>query len=64
MAVSPHLQLTIEELVLDGVNPGDPLVEKSLLHALGPALVAHGLSGDIGQVTASAVAAAFGEEDR
>jgi hypothetical protein len=64
MALSPDLQLTVEELVLDGVDPGEPLVEESLLHALGAALAAHGLAGDIGRVTAAAVAAAIGEEDR
>jgi hypothetical protein len=64
MALSPHLVVTLEELALDGVGPDDPLVAESLERALGPALAAHGPTGDIGQMTAAAVVAALGEEDR
>ena len=51
-----------KRLAAEGFNRV-PLVLETFAD-LGPALAAHGLSGEIGQVTASAVAAAFGEEDR
>ena len=62
--MNPSLRLTVEELTVDGLELDDPLVAESLQRALGPALAAHALTGDIGQVTAAAVVAALGEEDR
>jgi hypothetical protein len=59
--VTPHLELVIDELVLDGVEPGDPVVDASIADALSPALAAHGLAGSLGSVTA-AVATAVGRE--
>jgi hypothetical protein len=57
MALSPDLRLDVDELVLDGVESDDPLVHESLSRALGPALAAHGLEGQLGQVATAASAA-------
>ena len=57
MALSPDIHLSVDELVLDGVEPDDPLVHESLAQALGPALAAQGLEGHAGQVTAATSAA-------
>jgi hypothetical protein len=46
------LELVIDELVLDGVAPGDLLVRESLVQALGPSLAEHGLSPAAGHVVA------------
>jgi hypothetical protein len=59
--VTPDLRLVIDELVLDGVEPGDPVVGTSIGRAIAPALEAHGLTGSVDSVTA-AVAAAVGRE--
>jgi hypothetical protein len=59
--VTPDLGLVIEELVLDGVEPGDPLVDASIARALAPELEARGLAGSVDSVTA-AVSAAVGQE--
>jgi len=59
--VTPDLELVIDELVLDGVEPGDPAVDASIADALSPALAAQGLAGSLGPVTA-AVATAVGRE--
>ena len=57
MALSSDLRVSLDELVLDGVEPDDPLVQESLAQAIGPALTARGLDGEAGQVTAAASAA-------
>jgi hypothetical protein len=59
--VTPDLTLVIDELVLDGVEPGDPVVDASIARALAPELEAHGLAGSLNSVTA-AVATAVGRE--
>jgi hypothetical protein len=59
--VTPDVRLVIDELVLDGVQPHDPVVQESLARAVAPALAAHGLEGQTGQVT-SGVVAAVGQE--
>ena len=61
--MTPDLGLVVDELVLDGVEPGDPLVDESIARALGPSLEAHGLGGSLDSVTA-AVSAAVGGEAR
>jgi hypothetical protein len=61
MAVTPDLALVIDELVLEGVRPDDPLVQASLAHAVAPALEAHGLERASGPVT-TAVAEAVARE--
>ncbi len=61
MAVTPELGLVIDELVLDGVEPGDPFVQASISRALAPVFEAHGLEGAIGPV-ATTVSAAVGRE--
>jgi hypothetical protein len=61
VAVTPDVRLVIDELVLEGVQPDDPVVEESLARAVAPALAAHGLEGQTGQVT-SGVVAAVGQE--
>jgi hypothetical protein len=57
MAVSPDARISVDRLVLDGVEPDDPLVRESLAKALGPALTAHGLEGETAQVISAAAAA-------
>jgi hypothetical protein len=47
----------VDELVLDGVEPEDALVQESLAQALGPALAAQGLEAHAGQVTTATSAA-------
>ncbi|HEU0304368.1 MAG TPA: hypothetical protein VFR32_07295 [Gaiellaceae bacterium] len=54
MALSPDVRLVVHELVLDGVEPGDPLVEDSLQRELGPALAAHEMESETGRVAAAA----------
>ena len=51
----------IEELRLEGVEPGDALVHDSLARALAPALGEHGLEGATEPLSA-AVSAAVAEE--
>ncbi len=57
VAVSPDVRLAVDELVLDGVEPDDPLVHESLARALAPALAAQGLEREVGRVAAAAFAA-------
>lgn len=57
MALSPDVRLVVDELVLDGVDPGDPLVEESLRRELSPALTAHGMESETGRVAAAATTA-------
>ena len=52
--MSPDVRLDVDELVLDGVEPDDALVHESLVQALGTALAAHGLEGQVDQVAAAA----------
>jgi len=59
--VTPDLSVVVDELLLDGVEPGDPLVDESIARALAPSLEAHGLGGAVGSVT-SAVSGALGRE--
>jgi hypothetical protein len=59
--VTPDLRLVIDELVLDGLEPGDPIVDTSIVRAIAPALEAHGLTGSVDSVTA-AVSGAVGRE--
>ena len=59
--MTPDLSVVVDELVLDGVEPGDPLVEASIARALTPSLEAHGLGAVVGSVP-SAVSTAVGEE--
>lgn len=59
--MTPDLRLVIDELVLDGLEPGDPIVDTSIARAIAPALEAHGLTGSVDSVTA-AVAGAVGRE--
>ena len=60
MDLTPRtVAVTVDELVLDGVDPGDALVAKALRDALAPALAAHGLqaaSGDAAGAVARDVA--------
>ena len=64
MALSPDVRLAVDELVLDGVEPDDPLVHESLARALAPALAAHGLEGELGPVATAAAAAVAREASR
>jgi hypothetical protein len=57
VALSPDLHISVDELVLDGVEPEDALVQESLAQALGPALAAQGLEAHAGQITAATSAA-------
>jgi hypothetical protein len=59
--VTTDLRLVIDDVVLDGVEPGDPVVAGSIADALAPALDAYGLIGSLDSVTA-AVATAVGRE--
>ncbi len=61
MALSSDVRLDVDELVLDGVEGDDPLVHESLVRALGPALAAHGLGGQVEQV-ATATSTAVAQE--
>jgi hypothetical protein len=54
VALSSDVRLDVDELVLDGVEADDPLVHESLARALAPALAAHGLEGQLGQVATAA----------
>jgi len=55
------LELVIDELVLDGIAPDDPLVHESVARALAPALAANG-SASSAQEVVSAVTSAVTEE--
>ena len=59
--MTPDLSVVVDELVLDGVEPGDPLVDESIARALAPSLEAHGLGRAVGSVS-SAVSTAVGQE--
>lgn len=57
MALSPdHLRVSVDELVLDGVESDDPLVRESLTRALAPALAAQGLEREVERVATGAAA--------
>jgi hypothetical protein len=55
------LHVTIDELVLDGVEPGDQLIAQALRRAIGPVMQA-GSPGTAGR-TADAVARALKERE-
>jgi len=64
MDVTPRtVALMVDELVLDGVDPGEPLVAQALRDALAPALGEHGLQGAAGDA-AGAVARGVAREAR
>jgi hypothetical protein len=44
------IDLVIDELVLDGVAPEDPLVAAAIERAVGPALAEHGVGGAAARV--------------
>jgi hypothetical protein len=46
------LVLSIDELLLDGIEAGDPLVEPTILDAIRPALERHGLAASAPTVSA------------
>jgi hypothetical protein len=54
------LELVIDELVLDGVEPDDPLIRESVAQALAPSLAAHGYARSTQEV-AFAVTSAMTE---
>jgi hypothetical protein len=60
MDVTPRtVAVVVDELVLDGVEPGEALVAQALREALAPALGEHGLhaaSGDAARAVARDVA--------
>jgi len=58
------LVLSIEELVLDGVGAGDPLVEPAILDAVRPALDRHGLGSSATAVSAEVGSAVQAEAAR
>jgi hypothetical protein len=51
------VELVIDEIVLDGVEPGDASVPQALAHSLGPAFADHGLAESITDVTGAVVSA-------
>lgn len=53
MALTSDLDIIVDELVLDGVDPDDPLVETMLTRALAPALAAHDHAAAVGPVAAA-----------
>ena len=54
MAVTGQtVALVIDELVLDGVEPGDASVPQALARTLGPALADHGLAESTADVAAA-----------
>jgi hypothetical protein len=58
MALSGRtVELVIDELVLDGVDAGDPAVRGALEQTLGPALAEHGLAASTGDVTSAVTSA-------
>jgi hypothetical protein len=57
------VELVIDELVLDGIEPGDASVPQALARTLGPALADHGLAESTADVT-GAVASAVTEGTR
>jgi hypothetical protein len=58
MALSGRtVELVIDELVLDGVEPGDPTVGQALTQTLGPALAEHGLAASAPAVTGAVTSA-------
>jgi hypothetical protein len=59
----PALAVTIDELVLDGVDPRDPLVAEAVRRALAPALGAQGIGPGTSAPTAAEVARSIGEVD-
>jgi hypothetical protein len=62
VALTPEdLTVVLDELVLDGVGPGDPLVASAVGRALAPALAEHGLEATVGHVTAAVTGAVAAE---
>jgi len=58
MALSGQtVELVIDELVLDGVEAGDPAVGQALARTLGPALADRGLAASTPEVTAAVTSA-------
>jgi hypothetical protein len=55
----PTLELAIDEVVLDGVEPGDPLVVQAVQRAIGDSLRGQDVSA---HAIASAVSDAIGQE--
>ena len=55
------LTVTIDELVLDGVDPRDPLVAEAVRRALVPALGEQGIGPGTSDPTATEVARSIGE---
>ena len=53
----PSIEVVVDELVLDGVRPDDPLVAQAIERALAPALAAHGdtFAGEAALAVADAV---------
>lgn len=64
MGVTPRtVAVVVDELVLDGVDPGDPLVASVVQQALSAPLAAHDLSAAAGEA-AGAVARSVERETR
>ncbi len=55
MALTPDLDIVVDELVVDGVDPEDPLVEETLARALAPTLAAHGRAETAAPVASAVV---------
>jgi hypothetical protein len=53
MALTPDLEIVVDELVVDGVDPDDPLVEEAVARELAPALAAYGHAKAAGPVAAA-----------
>jgi hypothetical protein len=51
------VELVIDELVLNGVEPGDPVVGDALTQTLGPALAEHSLAASTPEVTGAVTSA-------
>ena len=51
------LELVIDELVLDGVEPGDPAVGQTVAQSLAPTLADQGLAASIAVVTGAVTSA-------
>jgi hypothetical protein len=54
----PGVRISIDELVLDGVEPSDPLVADAVQRALAPVVAGAGLPPSWSPTTAGAVAGA------
>jgi hypothetical protein len=56
--------VSVEELVLDGVDPSDPMVERAILAACRPELEGRGLSAEAAAISAAAASAVQAEAGR